>query len=158
MLLPTDPTARKRLFYTAASLIGVAVVWYFGIGDHTPSREDAERFLDWGLDNGREIVGFRDSGEAEKLTTELVDKIDDVECRTDPADRKWFKRWRTSWSYDCIYRLAGSDDAKYLTLISATYQTSRDRGDVGDYGLGFLDEFRQREELAKYGLRPLWPH
>src|SRR5262245_58096377 len=158
MLLPTDTTARKRLFYTVASLIGVAIIWYFGIGDHTPSRQDAERFLDWGLDNGREIVGFRYTGEAEKLTTGLVGMIDEVECHTDPADRKWFKRFRSSWSYDCIYRIAGSDEAEYLTLISAIYPSSRDGGDVGNYGLGFLEEFRQREELAKYGLRPLWPH
>jgi hypothetical protein len=158
MLLPTDTTARKRLFLTVVSLIGVALVWYFGIGDHTPSRQDAERFLDWGLDNGHEIIGFRDSGEAKKLTTGLVGKIDDVECRTEPADRKWGQRWQSSWSYDCIYRVAGSDDAKYLTLITAIYQESRDGGDIGNYGLGFLDEFRQREELAKYGLRPLWPY
>ena len=158
MQLPTDATARKRLFYTLAALIVVAIVWYSGIGNHTPSRQDAERFLGWGLDNGREIVGFCDSGEAAKLTTSLVGKIDDVECHTDPADWKWFKRYRSSWSYDCIYRIAGSDEAKYLTLISAIYPSARDGGDVANYGLGFLDEFRQREELAKYGLRPLWPH
>jgi hypothetical protein len=158
MLLPADARARKRLFYTVGSLMVVAVVWYSGFGNHTPSREDAERFLDWGLDNGREIVGFRDSGVAEKLTSALIGKINDVECHSDPADRKWNQRWRTSWRYDCIYRLAGSDDAKYLTLISATYNKSRDGGDVGNYGLGFLDEFQQREELAKYGLRPRWPN
>jgi hypothetical protein len=158
MLFPTDTTARKRLFYTVVSLIGVAAVWYFGIGDHTPSRQDAERFLDWGLDNGLEIVGFGDSGEAKKLTSGLVGKVDDVECRTDPADRKRSQRWQSSWSYDCIYRLVGSDEAKYLTLVTAIYQKSRDGGDVGNYGLRFLDEFRQREELAKYGLRPLWPY
>ena len=58
----------------------------------------------------------------------------------------------------CIYRLAGSDSAKYLTLISAVYSKAADHADVGNYGVGFLDEFRQREELAKYGLRPLWPY
>jgi hypothetical protein len=158
MPLATDTTTRRRLFFTVVSLIGVVIVWYFGFGDHTPSRQDAERFLDWGLDNGREIVGFRDSGEAEKLTTGVVGKIDEVECHTDPADRKWSQRFRSSWSYDCIYRLAGSDNAKYLTLITAIYEKSSDRSDVGNYGLGFLDEFRQREELAKYGLRPLWPY
>jgi hypothetical protein len=158
MPFPTDTTWRKRLFYTAAALIGVAVVWYFGIGDHTPSRQDAERFLDWGLGNGHEIVGFRESGAAEKLTTGLVGKVDDVDCRTDPADRKWGQRWQSSWSYDCIYRLAGSEGVKHLTLITAIYVDSRDNLDVGDYRVGFLDEFRQREELAKYGLRPLWPY
>jgi len=80
MPLATDTTTRRRLFFTVVSLIGVVIVWYFGFGDHTPSRQDAERFLDWGLDNGREIVGFRDSGEAEKLTTGVVGKIDEVEC------------------------------------------------------------------------------
>jgi hypothetical protein len=158
MPFPTDTSWRKRLFYTAAAFIGVAVVWYFGIGDHTPSRQDAERFLAWGLDNGEEIVGFRDSGEAAKLTAGLVGKIDEVECHRDPADRKWFQRWQTSWRYACIYRLAGSDSAKYLTLISAVYSKAADHADVGNYGVGFLDEFRQREELAKYGLRPLWPY
>src|SRR3954447_1754447 len=108
MPLATDTTTRRRLFFTVVSLIGVVIVWYFGFGDHTPSRQDAERFLDWGLDNSREIVGFRDSGEAEKLTAGVVGKIDEVECHADPADRKWSQRFRSSWSYDCIYQLAGS--------------------------------------------------
>ena len=157
MPFPTDVTWRKRLFYTAAALIGVAVVWYFGIGDHTPSRQDAERFLDWGFSEGREIVGFRESGKAEKLTAGLAGKIDDVDCRTDPESRKWFQRYQSSWSYDCIYQLAGSDGAKYLTLVSAIYVKSNDNVDVGNYRLTFLEEFLQREELAKYGLRPLMP-
>ena len=43
-------------------IIGLlAVGWFFGLGDHTPSRQDAERFLDFFLDDAEGMVGFRDS-------------------------------------------------------------------------------------------------
>ena len=146
---------RSRREAVGLVIIGVlAVAWFLGVGDHTPSRQDADAFLAYSLKEAQGIVGFHENGKVAQLTAALVARIAEVECRHDTSSRKWFQRYYHSNNYDCIYRLAGSDGAKYLTLISANYTNSNEFASykVGHYGLGYRDEAGQRAELAKYGI------
>lgn len=144
---------RRQAIWAAVGAILLAAGWYFGIGDHTPSRQDAERFLKWGLDDADGFVGFHENGATTLITAGLVKGIDNVECYKDTSGRKWFVRHQpSSRTYDCIYRLAGSDGAKYLTLIGAIYYPTDEfkMTHVGKYALSFLAEQQQREEFAKH--------
>ena len=137
----------KREAIGLAVIAVLAAAWFLGVGDHTPSRQDAEAFLAYSLKEAQGIVGFHESGKVAQLTAALVARIAEVECRHDKSSRKWFQRY-------CIYRLAGSDGARYLTLISANYTSSNEFASykVGHYGLGYRDEAGQRAELAKHGI------
>ena len=144
----------KREAIGLAVIAVLAVAWFLGVGDHTPSRQDAEAFLAYSLKEAESIVGFHESGKVARLTAALVARIDEVECHHDTSSRKWFQRYYHPNNYDCIYRLAGSDGARYLTLISANYTSSNEFASykVGHYGLGYRDEAGQRAELAKHGI------
>jgi hypothetical protein len=148
----TESTGRKRSGTVWAVILGLLLVvgWYFGIGTHEPSREQAERFLKWGLDDADGITGFQEDGSTAPIQAALVRKIEDVQCHRDTSDRKFFKRHQpSSYNYDCIYNLAGSDDRKYLTLIRAIYLGSDDElAQVQGYYLNFLAEPQQRELFA----------
>jgi hypothetical protein len=154
----SDCVERKRPLRTVVSvaLFSIpALVWFFGIGDHTPSRQDAEHFLDWGLDDGDGIVGFRSNGAMQRLKTATITGIESVECHRNWPERGWFqKRSHGLPRYDCIYRLAGSTDEQYYTVVGATYFSRDDYklAHVGNYMLSFWAEPDQRRMLAEHGI------
>jgi hypothetical protein len=160
MSLPSQAAKQKRPLITGwgiAGLVVVAVAWFFGIGDSTPSRQQADKFLAWGLKwESDGMPGFRDDGTKQRLKQEMVKGTDEVECYRDAARRSLFQRFSNGFKrYDCIYRLAGSAGERYLAVISATY-VSRDMYDmaqVDPYMLTFwAAEPDQRRILAENGI------
>ncbi|WEZ82254.1 hypothetical protein P6U16_13885 [Rhizobium sp. 32-5/1] len=153
------PSARsKRSFFNVWTVVAcafVAAVWYFGIGDRTPSRDDAERFLRWGFDHGQAISAIGDDGTIERLKTGKATTIDEIECHR-KSRSKFFHRRSAFPKYDCIYRLLGVDGRRYRTVVSATYIHNEEwkMVHVGKYMLVFWDEPGQRQILAQHDVIP----
>jgi hypothetical protein len=160
MPLLSQPTKQKRPWISGwgiAGLVVLAVIWFFGIGDRTPSRQEADKFLAWGLKwESDGIPGLRDDGTEQAIRQEMVKSTDEVECDREPRRRSIFQRFSSGFDrFDCIYRLSGSTGEKYLVVITATYvpRSMYDMAQVDPYMLTFwAADPDQRRILAENGI------